>query len=482
MTRISLFTTLFAAVNYAVAAPWKGEVKKVDGATYQCKCYSDNSCWPTNADWIPLNKTVGGALQVAIPLGAPCHTSSENSTVNLYSEAACAEIKASWLNEQWLTDHPIASLWPLTPCTRGFYGRYVILAKTREHIKAGIDFARERNLRFGSLIINTHSFKDVKFLKTYSGPGNWTGSAAVVGAGVQGRELFRQAFAQKPPVVIVGGECPTVGWAGGYIQGGGHGPLTSIYGMGADSVLSFEAVTVDGEYVTADAKENPDLFWALKGGGPSTFAVVVSITVKTFPEIPTAGTIININNTHTNDSAVLANHYVDNGILHIAPLVGPKMDERKLNEPNQNSIVGGRLFTRKDMNDDADEVADAIIFASSNPTKDRIGFSVGHIVDPGHGVPYADNAINDKWRKSSSFVITNVIMSGLESWEEKKQLEDVQTNVIGKRFRDAGPDGATLLKIRNKWDPKGVLYTKTTPGTEDWDVLDQGTKLCKKAA
>jgi hypothetical protein len=67
---------------------------------------------------------------------------------------------------------------------------------------------RGRSTGYGSLIINTHSFKDVKFTKQYSGPGDWRGSAATVGAGVQGRELFRQAFAQTPPVVIVGGECP----------------------------------------------------------------------------------------------------------------------------------------------------------------------------------------------------------------------------------------------------------------------------------
>lgn len=101
---------------------------------------------------------------------------------------------------------------------------YVILAKTKQQIKAGIDFARERNLRliirntghdflgrstgYGSLIINVHSFKDVEFIQKYTGPGDWNGTAATVGAGVQGRELFRQAFAQKPPVVIVGGECP----------------------------------------------------------------------------------------------------------------------------------------------------------------------------------------------------------------------------------------------------------------------------------
>lgn len=65
-----------------------------------------------------------------------------------------------------------------------------------------------RSTGYGSLIINTHSFKDVKFIKKYTGPGEYTGTAAIVGAGVQGRELFRQAFNQNPKQVIVGGECP----------------------------------------------------------------------------------------------------------------------------------------------------------------------------------------------------------------------------------------------------------------------------------
>lgn len=65
-----------------------------------------------------------------------------------------------------------------------------------------------RSTGFGSLIINTHSFQETTFVKKYTGPGNWTGSAATVGAGVQGRALYRKAFAQDPPVVIVGGECP----------------------------------------------------------------------------------------------------------------------------------------------------------------------------------------------------------------------------------------------------------------------------------
>jgi hypothetical protein len=354
------------------------------------------------------------------------------------------------------------------------------------------------------LIINTHSFKDVKFTKKYSGPGEWTGSAATVGAGVQGRELYRQAFAQSPKVVIVGGECPTVGWAGGYIQGGGHGPLTGIYGMGADNVLSFDAITAEGKYVTANAKENPDLFWALRGGGPSSFAVVTSITVKTFPEVPTAGTILNINSTHTNDTALfnkavkifhnLSNHYANNGMfvyfelgpgpqrLHIAPFVGPNMDEVKLKTvlkplfeqldaakvpydthtkafstffefyidmfedepPNQQSIVGGRLFTQSDITQNGDKIADALIMAAM-PEPTQLGFNVGHIVNPGHGVPTIDNAIHPSWRNASSFVITNVIMSGTEPWAVKKERENFNTNVVGKALRDVSPNGASYV-------------------------------------
>ncbi|KAF2639858.1 FAD/FMN-containing isoamyl alcohol oxidase-like protein MreA [Massarina eburnea CBS 473.64] len=586
MGRVSLLVALLSVAGFAVGADWIGETREWEGSTYQCKCYSDNSCYPTVTDWAVLNTTVGGALQRAQPPGAVCHNTLGN--VSTLDEGKCAEYKAHFNDEQYITDDGIAELWPLytnntciptdnpaDPCTQGFYGTYVILATTKEQIKAGVDFARERNLRliirntghdflgrstgYESLIINTHSFKDVKFIAKYTGPGDWTGTAAVVGAGVQGRELFRQAWNQEPKQVIVGGECPTVGWAGGYIQGGGHGPLSTIYGMGADNVLSFDAITAKGEYVTANVNENPDLFWALKGGGPASFAVVLSITVKTFPEVPTAGTILNINSTHTNDSAVfaegfrifhnLSNHYTANGMfvyfelsvgtLHVAPFVGPRMDEAKLNEVlkplfdqldaakipysrhtkafptffelyldlfedetfavQSSSVVGGRIFTQTDIAERGDKVAEALLFANA-PTESTFGLSVGHIVNPGLGVPVADNAINVKWRNSSSFTLTNIVMSGQETWAQKQEIERINTDVLGKALREAGPDGAAyvnegdlnepnwqytywgdkypkLLETRKKWDPEGVFYAKTTPGTEDWEVIDYGRYL-----
>lgn len=350
-----------------------------------------------------------------------------------------------------------------------------------------------------------------------------------------------------------------MGWAGGYIQGGGHGPLSGLHGMGADNVLSFDVVTVEGKFVTANAQENPDLFWALKGGGPSTFAVVVAITVKTFPEVPTAGTILNINSTHTNDTKVfneafrifhnLSNHYSSHGMfvyfelspgrLHIAPFVGPDMDEAKLGEvleplftqldaakipydrytkafstffefyvdmfedevANSQAIVGGRLFTQDDIAQHGDGIADALLFAAA-PAVDLNGFNVGHIVNPGHAVPAADNAIHAAWRNASSFVITNILMTGTEPWTVKQERQRFNTEVVGQRLRDVSPEGASyvnegdlyephwqeaywgskyarLLAIRQQWDPNGVLYTQTTPGTEKWRVVDYGKKLCQ---
>jgi hypothetical protein len=101
MGRFSLFVPVLLAANGAVRAKWIGEVKKVDGVDYQCKCYSDNACWPTNQDWETLNQTVNGALQIAVPPGAVCHKTFGNST-SVYDAAKCADTQANWANEQWL--------------------------------------------------------------------------------------------------------------------------------------------------------------------------------------------------------------------------------------------------------------------------------------------------------------------------------------------------------------------------------------------
>ncbi len=68
----------------------------------------------------------------------------------------------------------------------------------------------------------------------------------------------------------------------GYSLGGGIGWLARKYGLAASSVLAADVVTADGDVVRADASENPDLFWALRGGGGS-FGVVTGLEIQLFP-------------------------------------------------------------------------------------------------------------------------------------------------------------------------------------------------------
>lgn len=59
-----------------------------------------------------------------------------------------------------------------------------------------------------------------------------------------------------------------------------------MFGMAADNVLEFTVVLLTtGEVVKANACTNPDLFWALRGGGGGTFGIVTSATIRTFPSV-----------------------------------------------------------------------------------------------------------------------------------------------------------------------------------------------------
>ena len=63
------------------------------------------------------------------------------------------------------------------------------------------------------------------------------------------------------------------------------------YGLTCDNVLSFEVVTAEGEVVTASAEKNPDLFWALRGGG-GNFGIVTSFLYRAHPVSTVLGGLI----------------------------------------------------------------------------------------------------------------------------------------------------------------------------------------------
>jgi FAD/FMN-containing dehydrogenase len=82
-------------------------------------------------------------------------------------------------------------------------------------------------------------------------------------------------------LAALAGRCATVGVTG-YTLGGGTGWLSRKFGFAADSVMRAEVVTADGRLVNASADENPDLFWALRGGG-GNFGVVTSLEFRLYP-------------------------------------------------------------------------------------------------------------------------------------------------------------------------------------------------------
>lgn len=104
--------------------------------------------------------------------------------------------------------------------------------------------------------------------------------AVTVGGGSPLSLLYDELDKINQTVVGGGSKSVTVG---GYLTGGGHSILSPRYGMAADNVLELEVVTPMGKVVTANECQNEDLFWAMRGGGGSTFGVMTSVTIATYP-------------------------------------------------------------------------------------------------------------------------------------------------------------------------------------------------------
>ncbi|OAK94813.1 FAD-binding domain-containing protein [Phaeosphaeriaceae sp. SRC1lsM3a] len=277
----------------------------------KCKTYPTDPDWPTDHQWQELNSELNGTLIKATPEASICYS---NATA---ISSKCQSLTNTWNNSTLRISDPTAirsilfqGMTCMPPafsasflgnnktCTVGGFPEYVVNATNVAQIQLAVLFARTHNVRLvikntghdfggksvgkGALSVWTHYLKDAEYIDRYEG-GGYTGKAVKLAAGMQVFEAY--ALAKRYGITLVGGEGKTVGFVGGYIQGGGHSPLTSIWGMAADHVLSIQVVTADGRFVVADAETNTDLFWAIRGGGGSTYGIVTSMTIKAFPQI-----------------------------------------------------------------------------------------------------------------------------------------------------------------------------------------------------
>ncbi|KAI1170389.1 hypothetical protein F4777DRAFT_569286 [Nemania sp. FL0916] len=269
-----------------------------------CRCIPGDRCWPSLDDWASFNKTVKGRLISTVPVAHVCHAPQ-------YDEAACSTIKATWTSPEAHIFAPgdfVAPYFqnqtcdPYTPtdkpCTLGNYPPYSVKVTGAEDIISSLKFVRKHNIRLvikntgqdflgkssglGALELWTANMKSYSFIPKYKG-NQYDGPAMKLGAGLINSEAA--LIAHKYNVRLVGGSSPSVGVAGGFTTGGGHSPLSGHYGLAADNVLEWEVVTPNGQHVVAKPQgEYADLYWAMTGGGGSTWGIVLSLTAKVHPD------------------------------------------------------------------------------------------------------------------------------------------------------------------------------------------------------
>ncbi|KAL2894186.1 Berberine bridge enzyme-like 21 [Bienertia sinuspersici] len=118
-----------------------------------------------------------------------------------------------------------------------------------------------------------------------------TTATAYVEAGATLGELYYMIQNVSNTLGFPAGVCPTVG-VGGHVSGGGYGNLIRKYGLTVDHVVDATIVDFQGRILNRSSM-GEDLFWAIRGGGGASFAVVVSYTVNLVP-VPETVTVFNV--------------------------------------------------------------------------------------------------------------------------------------------------------------------------------------------
>lgn len=248
--------------------------------------------WPGAASWQKLRDDVGGNLLEVHSLFGSCQTQPEG--------AACQDAHKYIDNPYWIGDQPGGTqnsgwldAWSPVPSA------YALEARNAADVAAGVNFAREHGVRLAvkggghsylgtstapdSLLIWTRAMNEVTVHDSFVGKGcegRVAPTPAVsAGAGTVWMDLYH-AVTTEGGRYVQGGGCMTVGVAG-LVQGGGFGVFSKGFGTAAAWLLEAEVVTADGKTRIVNDCTEPDLLWALKGGGGGTFGVVTRVTLRT---------------------------------------------------------------------------------------------------------------------------------------------------------------------------------------------------------
>jgi FAD/FMN-containing dehydrogenase len=249
--------------------------------------------WPSQAQWDRLKAAVGGALEKPVAPLAVCE-------VGPAGNPACVANAALLRNPIYLGDQSGGTqvsgwldAWTPKPST------YAVRARNASDVAAAVKFAREHRLRLvvkggghsyqgtsnaaDSLLVFTRAMNRIDLHDGFV-PRDCEGllaptPAVSVEAGAMWIDAY-DAVTTKAGRYVQGGGCTTVGVAG-HVQSGGFGSFSKGFGTAAGSLLEAEVVTADGRVRIVNARRDPELFWALKGGGGGSFGVITRVTLRT---------------------------------------------------------------------------------------------------------------------------------------------------------------------------------------------------------
>jgi FAD/FMN-containing dehydrogenase len=258
--------------------------------------------WPSATDWAALKEKVSGRLlDIASPFNA-CRISPR--------ETACKNALAQIRNPYFLGDEPALTqasgwldAWVSSPSV------FAVAAENANDVAEAVKFARDHRLRLvvkggghsyqgtsnapDSLLIWTRRMRGIRMYDAFV-PLDCEGDippqpAVTIGAGEIWMHVY-EAVTTQGGRYVQGGGCATVGVAG-LVQSGGFGSFSKRFGTAASSLLQAEIVTADGIERIVNARTDPDLFWAIKGGGGGSFGVLTSLTLKTHPLPDSVGVV-----------------------------------------------------------------------------------------------------------------------------------------------------------------------------------------------
>ncbi|KAJ7915363.1 hypothetical protein B0H13DRAFT_406619 [Mycena leptocephala] len=297
-----------------------------------------------------LFASVGDRMYAGIPLAYPCFNGQGNGTV-------CSNVQNQYLNETYRADNFVAFIntqWetcqasgaqclldssdptnsnvtmPMAPqCQLGSIPGYFVDVRNATDVTAAFAFSEQTGIPLvikntghdykgrssapNSIALWMHNLKEMSYHPDFVPEGcSLAQPAATLGAGVQWAEAYE--FADAHNITLVGGSDRTVGVVGGWLQGGGHGVLSNTMGLGVDRVLQYKVVTPDGELRVANACQNQDLFFALRGGGGGTFGVVLEATLLASPPVTLQAVIVSWSTPNQTLTAELWTILADNGL------------------------------------------------------------------------------------------------------------------------------------------------------------------------